>query len=108
MQAMSKSNYEMTLDITRTSELVKSINSNLQKMIYRHKKINNETELKKDKIVNKNEEFLEENFEPASRIEEEATEAITNVKKLSSQKNAAKYTMCHKQLNKLKPKKKRK
>ena len=31
-------------------------------MIYKHKKINQEVELEKDKIVNKNEEFFEENF----------------------------------------------
>ena len=31
-------------------------------MIYKHKTINQEVELEKDKIVNKNKEFFEENF----------------------------------------------
>ena len=48
-QALSKSNYEITLDFIRTSELGKSINSNLKKMIYEHTKISQEVELEKIK-----------------------------------------------------------
>lgn len=38
MQALSKSNYEITLDFTGTSELVKKVNFSHQKMVYEHKK----------------------------------------------------------------------
>ena len=41
-----------------TMIVVKSINSNFQKMIYEHNKINQEIKLEKDKIRNKNEEFF--------------------------------------------------
>ena len=38
MQALSKSNYEITLDFTGTSKLVKKVNFSHQKMVYKHKK----------------------------------------------------------------------
>ena len=41
-----------------TMVVVKSINSNLQKMIYTHNKVNQEIKLEKDKIGNKNKEFF--------------------------------------------------
>lgn len=45
MQALSKSNSKIALDFTRISELVKNINSNLQKIIYKHKKIKQDVEI---------------------------------------------------------------
>lgn len=39
-----------------------------------------EIELEKDKIVNKNDEFLEQNFEMARRIEQKAAETTTENK----------------------------
>ena len=90
---LSKSNHEITLDFTTASKLVASINFNLQKMVYEHKNINQETELEKDKILNENEEFFQENFELASRLEQETEDAIIeNKKKLSFQKNALFHT----------------
>ena len=65
-----------------TMVVVKSINSNLQKMIYTHNKVNQEIKLEKDKIGNKNEEFFQENYRPASRIEQETTQAIIGNKRI--------------------------
>lgn len=65
-----------------TMIVVKSINSNFQKMIYEHNKISQEIKLEKDKIGNKNEEFFQENYGPASRIEQKTTQAIIENKRI--------------------------
>ena len=65
-----------------TMIVVKSINSNFQKMIYEHNKINQEIKLEKDKIGNKNEEFFQVNYGPASRIEQKTTQAIIENKRI--------------------------
>ena len=58
MQTLSKLNHKITSDFARTSGLVKSINSSLQKMVYEYKKVNQKIELEKDKIVTKTRDLL--------------------------------------------------
>ena len=48
MLALSQSNYKITLDFTGTSELVKNVNSDLQKIIYELKQIRQEIGTKID------------------------------------------------------------
>lgn len=88
MQTLSKLNHKITSDFARTSGLVKSINSSLQKMVYEYKKVNQKIELEKDKIVNQNEGSFEEHLEVTSRINQDVAETMIENKKSSFQKNA--------------------
>ena len=88
MQTLSKLNHKITSDFARTSGLVKSINSSLQKMVYEYKKVNQKIELEKDKIVNQNEGSFEEHLEVTSRINQDVAEIMIENKKSSFQKNA--------------------
>ena len=88
MQTLSKLNHKITSDFARTSGLLKSINSSLQKMVYEYKKVNQKIELEKDKIVNQNEGSFEEHLEVTSRINQDVAETMIENKKSSFQKNA--------------------
>ena len=89
MQTLSKLNHKITSDFARTSALVTSINSSLQKMFYEYKKVNQKIELEKDKVVNQNERSFEEHLEVTSRINQDiAEETMIENKKSSFQKNA--------------------
>ena len=88
MQTLSKLNHKITSDFARTSGLVKSINSSLQKMVDEYKKVNQKIELEKDKIVNQNEGSFEEHLEVTSRINQDVAETMIENKKSSFQKNA--------------------
>lgn len=88
MQTLSKLNHKITSDFARTSGLVKSINSSLQKMVYEYKKVNQKIELEKGKIVNQNEGSFEEHLEVTSRINQDVAETMIENKKSSFQKNA--------------------
>ena len=89
MQTLSKLNHKITSDFARTSGLVISINSSLQKMFYEYKKVNQKIELEKDKVVNQNERSFEEHLEVTSRINQDiAEETMIENKKSSFQKNA--------------------
>ena len=88
MQTLSKLNHKITSDFARTSGLLKSINSSLQKMVYEYKKVNQKVELEKDKIVNQNEGSFEEHLEVTSRINQDVAETMIENKKSSFQKNA--------------------
>lgn len=88
MQTLTKLNHKITSDFARTSGLLKSINSSLQKMVYEYKKVNQKIELEKDKIVNQNEGSFEEHLEVTSRINQDVAETMIENKKSSFQKNA--------------------
>ena len=77
MQDLGKSNHEISLDSVRTTELVKSINSVLQSMIFRNKKKNiKRLSSKKMKFWGKNITFFEENLDQVTLLEQETTNAI--------------------------------
>ena len=60
INGLSESNYEVSLHFTITSELIKSVNSNIQQLIYNHKK-------EKQKL--KDNTFPDEKFELNQKIE---------------------------------------
>ena len=66
MQVLSKSNHKVSLDFSITCELVKNLS--LHNIIF-EKKENQKLELKKDKVLDENKVFFEENLDQASLTE---------------------------------------
>ena len=71
MQALNKLYYEVGLDFTRTSEIIKSKNNNLQGIIYDHKKEKQKLELENNKMFDKDSAFPVEKFELDQKTEQE-------------------------------------